>query len=126
MYRVGLKSKEGFLFNIKSRDYEFIMGTKGRGITASETLLASLIGCIGVYIRKYAEGAKLPIGEFGIEAEAELCRESPIRFETINISIDLKGAVSDDRRKEALRRFIKNCPVHSTLKNAPAIEAKVL
>ena len=126
MYKAGLKSKEGFQFNIRSEDYEFSMGARGKGITPSAALLASLIGCVGVYIRKYAEGTKLPIGEFDIQAEGELCRESPVRFRAIKVSIDLKGAVTDERRKEALLRFIKNCPVHNTLHNAPAIEASVL
>jgi len=126
MYKVEVTGREGFLFKVNSNGYQFDFGPKGRGVSPSAAFLASLAGCIGIYIRKYAEGVKLPINEFCVNAEAELCRESPMRFENIKISIDLKGVRLEDRRKEALLRFIKNCPVHNTLKYPPVMEARVL
>lgn len=90
MYRVEVKNSGDSTFNVQSKDYEFIIDTKGKGITPSDTLLASLGSCIGVYIRKYVEGAKLPLGEFSIIIEAEFGKEKPISFKIINVLIDLK------------------------------------
>ena len=117
MYHVevaGSGSAESFL-KVKSKDYEFIIDTKGKGITPPDTLLASLGSCIGVYLRKYAEGAKLDLGEFVITVDAEFSKEPPFCFEQIKAAIDLKGLKLEERRQKALLEFIKNCPVHNTL-----------
>ena len=111
---VGSGSTESFL-KVKSKDYEFIIDTKGKGITPVDTLLASLGSCIGVYLRKYAEGARLDLGEFVITVEAEFSKEPPFCFKQIKAAIDLKGLKLEERRQKALLEFIKNCPVHNTL-----------
>ena len=66
MYKVEISNKGDSVFNVRSKDYEFNVDTKGKGMTPPDTLLASLGSCMGVYIRKYAEGAKLNIGNFKI------------------------------------------------------------
>jgi uncharacterized OsmC-like protein len=80
---------------------------------------------MGVYIRKYCEGARIPIPGFTVAVEADFAKEPPFRFKDIKVSIDLKGATIDGRRKAALIEFIKNCPVHNTLKNAPDFIIKI-
>lgn len=124
MYRVDIESGGGYLFNVKSKDYSFSIGTEGKGITPPDALLASLGSCIGVYIRKYAEGTKLDIGEFSIKVEAEFAKEKPVAFRTINVSVVFKKQLGEDR-KRALLAFIRNCPVHNTLKLNPAVEIEL-
>lgn len=129
MYKVDIESNVEAgapQFTVKVPGYEFFIDTKGKGITPPDALLAGLGSCIGVYIHKYAHGAGLPIDKFGIRVEAEFCREAPVRFKSINVFIDLKGNVLDDRRKRAFWEFVKNCPVHNTLKNNPEVEVKIL
>lgn len=125
MYKVDVTSQGGYQFNVKSKDYEFAVDIKGGGITPPDTLLASLGSCVGVYLRKYAEGAKLPLGEFTVTVEADLGKESPYYFRTISVAVDLKGAALDEKRKAAMLEFIKNCPIHNTLKNNPAITISI-
>jgi uncharacterized OsmC-like protein len=121
MYKVEVAAKGGYRFTVKSKDAEIAVDAKGGAITPPDTLLASLGSCIGVYIRKYAEGAKLPIGEFSVTVESDLGSQTPYYFRRIAVSVDLKGAVLDDRRKKALVEFITNCPVHNTLTRTPEI-----
>jgi len=125
MYHVDIANKGDYLFNVKSKEYEFIVDIKGKGITPPDTLLASLGTCIGVYLRKYAEGVKLDIPEFIIKVDAEFSLEKPVCFKKINVSIDLKGASLDERRLKSLYEFIKNCPVHKTLESNPDVEIKI-
>lgn len=125
MYRVEIESNPGSSFRVKTADYEFIIDTKGKGITPPDTLLASVGSCIGVYLRKYAEGANLPIEKFIISLNAEFSKEPPVCFKQINVAIDLQGVKLEERRKKALIEFIKNCPVHNTLKANPQIEIKL-
>lgn len=51
MYHVDIENNADSSFTVKSRDYEFIIDTKGKGITPPDTLLASIGSCIGVYSR---------------------------------------------------------------------------
>ena len=126
MYSVDISNKGDYLFSIKSKDYNFVIDIKGRGVTPPDTLLASIGSCIGVYIRKYAEGFGIKLKDFGINVEADFTKEPPAHFKNINVSVDLKGLEIGERRKDALIEFVKNCPVHNTLKANPDIEIKIL
>ncbi|MDD5669668.1 MAG: OsmC family protein [Candidatus Omnitrophica bacterium] len=125
MYHVDIRNTGEYVFNVKSKDYELVIDTKGNGITPPDALLASLGSCIGVYLRKYAEGTKLDLPEFSIRVDGELSKEAPVCFRKIDIMIDLKGAHYDERRLKAIHEFVKNCPVHNTLENAPEVEIKI-
>ena len=126
MYRVEVIHKKDFIFQANSGAHEFNIDAKGHdGITPPDTLLASLGSCIGVYIRKYSEGAKLGLDNFSVSLEAEFTKELPMRFGRIDVSIDLKGIVLDERRRAALLQFIKNCPVHNTIEGNPVVEVKL-
>ncbi len=121
MYRIEVTSQPDGTMKAQSKDAAFTIDTKGRGITPPDTLLASLAGCVGVYVRKYAGGAKLVLDDFVITAEAEFTKEPPLMFKEISVTVDLKGVLLDERRKQALVAFIENCPVHHTLQATPAV-----
>ena len=125
MYHVDITNAGDYSFKVKSKDYEFIVDIKGKGVTPPDALLASLGTCVGVYLRKYAEGLKLTLPEFSISVDADFSKEVPICFRKINVNVDLKGMQLDDRRLKALHEFIKNCPVHKTIKNNPEVEIKI-
>ena len=126
MYKVDIIHSKDYTFKAQSAGNEFSIDAKGKdGATPPDVLLASVASCLGVYVRKYAEGAKLDLSGFKISAEAEFAQE-PLSFKVINVSIDLKGAKLDERRNKALLEFIKNCPVHNTLKGNPALEIKLI
>ncbi|MCX5701857.1 MAG: OsmC family protein [Candidatus Omnitrophica bacterium] len=126
MYHVDIFNKGDSAFRAKSKDYEFVVDTKGNGVTPPDTLLASLGTCIGVYIRKYSEGARLKIDEFKISVDAEFSKEPPICFKEIKVNIEFKGLELQELRKKALIEFIKNCPIHNTFKSNPLIEVDIL
>jgi putative redox protein len=119
MYQVNISNHGDYKFDVASKDYQFVVDIKGKGVTPPDAFLASIGSCIGVYIRKYAEGTRLDIKDFDISVQAEFTKDAPIRFARIDVAIDLKGANIDERRKAALLEFIKNCPVHNTIKNNP-------
>ena len=126
MYRVEISSSARQSFHVKSKGHEFTIDSKGEeGITPPDVLLASLASCVGVYIRKYIEGAKLEISQFSVSAEADFSSEAPICFKKINVSVDLKGVKLDERRLKAMSEFIKKCPIHNTLKNDPEVDIKI-
>ena len=126
MYKVEIVHNQELAFSVKAGESEFIVDAKGKGLTPLDALLAGLGSCIGVYIRKYAEGSKLNLVNFKINLFAELSKESPLLFRQISVEIDLKSSPIDERRQKALLEFIKNCPAHNTLKANPLIEFKLI
>jgi len=126
VYKVNVNSKSGYSFRVKAANYAFDVDASGKAITPPDTLLAGLGTCIGVYIRKYAEGAKLDLGEFDINVEADFSSEKPVSFKKIKVNIDLKNVRLEDKRKNALLAFVKNCPVSNTLKANPDIDVRIL
>lgn len=125
MYRVDIINSGDYSFKVRSKDSEFLVDIKGKGMTPPDVLLASIGSCIGVYLRKYAEGAKLELPEFSISASADFSQDKPVCFRKIDVAVDLKGAKFDERRLQAMREFIENCPVHMTLKNNPEVEISI-
>lgn len=122
MYHVDVTNSGDQTFKAKTQSGdELVIGTKAEGINPLTTLLAALGGCMGVYLRRFIEGTKLPIKDFSITLDAELVKEPPMRFREINVSVDLKGARLDEGKKRAMLEFIHNCPVHNTLKHDPVI-----
>lgn len=126
MYKVDIVNSGDSVFKVRSKEYEFAIDTKGKGVTPPDALLASLGSCLGVYIRKYADGAQLGIKDFAITVEGDFCKETPAYFKNINVVIDFKGVKVDERRQKAFYDFIMNCPVHNTLKNNPHVEIRMV
>jgi len=125
MYRVDVTHIKDYEFAVRSGAHELIIDAKaGAGLTPPDALLASLGSCIGVYIQKYLDGAKLAPGAFKITVEAEFAKD-PLSFKLIKIEAKLGGIQLDDKRKTAFLEFIKNCPVHNTLKGSPRVEVKL-
>ena len=125
MYQVEIIHNQELSFTAKAGETEFVIDAKGKGLTPLDAFLSGLGSCVGVYIRKYSEGAKLNLNNFKIIVSAELSPESPVSFREIDVTIDLKACVLDERRQKALLAFIKNCPAHNTLKGSPEIVFKI-
>lgn len=122
MYHVDVTNSGDHAFKAKTQSGEELnIGASPEGINPLTTLLAALGSCMGVYLRRFIEGTKLPIKEFIITLDAELVKEPPMRFREINVLVDLKGARLDEGKKRAVLEFIHNCPAYNTLKHDPAI-----
>jgi len=126
MYKAEARHNKDLSFSINSQGHGLIIDAKGvEGITPIDTLLAALASCIGVYIRKYSEGAKLNLENFIVRAEGELSNEPPRALKEISVFIDLKDVKLDSRRQKALLDFIHNCPIHNTLAGSPKIKVNL-
>jgi uncharacterized OsmC-like protein len=126
MYQVAVTHKKEMTFGVSASTGNFTVDAAGKdGVTPPDALLAALATCVGVYIRKYAHGASLSLENFSVSAQAEFTKEPPYCFKEIGVTIDLAGASLDERRKKALLEFIKNCPVHNTLKAVPAVTVEI-
>ncbi len=127
MYKVQVKNKGKSEVYVKSQSGEFTVDTDAKTAVAPlDTLLAALGSCMSFYIRKFAQSANIQMDLFTLDVEADLVSDKGYRFKDIKVSIDLDGAVIDDIKKQSLVQFVKNCPVHNTLRNMPEIDIKVV
>ena len=126
MYKVQVRHNQALAFTVRTNESEFIIDAQGKGLTPLDALLAGLGSCVGVYICKYAQGAKLNLVDFKVDVSAQLSSDAPFSFRTISVEIDLKNSGLDERRQKALLEFVKHCPAHNTLKGNPEIEFKLL
>jgi putative redox protein len=125
LYKVDITNSGTSQFNVKSKDYSFIIDTQGQGVTPPDALLASLGSCIGVYLKKYLDNGKMAYSGFSISVEAEFRKDAPVGFDIIKILVDVRGAEIEDRRRQAIMDFIRNCPVHNTLELKPDIRIEI-
>jgi uncharacterized OsmC-like protein len=93
-------------------------GGTNQGLTPTETLMASLIGCTNVITHKVAEKNGVDIDSLSVKLEAQfdrrgvtLAEEVNVPFPTVTLTIDLvtgADAAAVEKVKRDLQRF---CPV---------------
>jgi len=125
MFKVELAHRQDYVFEASAGNSRLTIDAKGQAVGPLDALLIALGSCIGVYTRKYAESAKLDIKDFRVAVEAELSKEQPLRFSEIKVRLELGQTHLDERRKKAILEFIKNCPVHNTLKGNPVVSVAI-
>jgi putative redox protein len=124
MYQVDILNKQGNLFEIKAGKNVLVIEPLSENLSPGEALLASLGSCIGFYTRKYLDNAKIPVQGFSLRLEADFS-DAPMRFKEIKVVLDLKDTPLEPARRESLLKFVRNCPIHNTLKSDPSIEVEI-
>lgn len=124
MYKVEARHTNDMRFEVKGKEGNVIVDGRGGAISPLEILLSSLGTCIGVYIRSFAEKMKMSIEHFIVQVWSDLTKEAPYRFKDIHVSIAIKEGQLEEGKKEALLHFVKNCPVHETLRISLKIEVE--
>lgn len=126
MYEVDVDYEGSSKYKVKSLNYEVKIDFPKAdgsidGITPPALLLASFGSCLAVYLERYLNEAGIAFKKFFINVKSDICKETPHYLKVIDVRVDVRGASLDEKRKEALLRFIKNCPVHNTLMHKPEI-----
>lgn len=96
------------------------------GVEPIPMFLGSLGGCFAVYLERFLEGKKMAFKGFDIKVKSELTKESPFYLKVIDVDIKISGLNLDKENKEALLRFVNNCPLHNTLHHNPTINVNVV
>ena len=117
--------------DIISRDVESIIdepearGGTNLGLTPTETLLASLIGCSNVITHRIAEKQGVKIENLDITADAKfdksgasIIEEIEVPFPEVNLNINIKCDANEEqfnKIKEQLRMY---CPISKVIGNS--------
>ena len=94
-------------------------GGNDLGMNPPEVFMASLGSCIGVYIAKYCDAAKINSEGMDIFLDWSLS-DDKTKIQRINVRIELPNA-DVGRRKDALLKVAGHCLIHNTIQNPPDI-----
>jgi putative redox protein len=123
--RVG---PSGFRTELEARTHGLIadepesLGGTNRGPTPYEYLLLALGGCMAMTLRMYADRKSWPLEGVEIrlrtershEKDCENCEKATVGLTTIERTIQLTGALSEEQRTRLLQ-IADRCPVKQTL-----------
>lgn len=114
-YLVEISNNGNAIFNVKARENKFEIEPMGKGLAPAEVLLASLGSCVGLYTKRYLEGARINNTGFEIKIESDFCKDAPIRLKEVKVYLNLKDVAIDEVRRKSLLEFVKKCPIGHTL-----------
>lgn len=120
MYSAAVTNRGTYANYARTKHGEFVVGMKGGGSSAIDTVLAGLCGCIAYYLRDAMLEKHITYTSFDVKAETDLTPDGT-RFAAISVTIQLEGspAISPDDIASLLMAAEK-CQVHNTLRaNSP-------
>jgi len=123
------EAKSHSLTEIKCRDVSSLIdepterGGTNKGLTPTETLMASLVACTNVIFRKTAHANGIHVHALNIRLETQFDRRGvtlqegiAIPFPKITMYVDLKTDADDAKVAEAKRQLNMYCPVSKVIR----------
>ena len=117
--------------DILARDVESVIdepnvrGGTNLGLTPTETLMASLIGCTNVISNRIAERLKVKINKMDINVEAtfnkdgvSLSKEVEVPFPEINLNIKIDTNASKEQLETIKKELKMYCPMSKVITNS--------
>ncbi len=120
MYRASVENRGDSRHYATTRHDGFVLDTEGTGSNPIDTLLASLCGCLGHYVRDYLHGRQIAYRGYEIAAEAGVTPDKA-RLGGIVVRIDLKEVQLDDRQAAELLASVEQCKVRAALADNPGV-----
>ncbi len=124
MFKAFIENKGDSKYYVTTRHASFVLDTEGNGANPIDTLLASLSGCIGHYVKDYLVEHRIAHSGFAIETESGVTPDKT-RLSEIKVRIDLKDVNLDDRQVAEMLKFIENCKIHKILKENPGVSVSL-
>lgn len=120
MFKASIENRGDSKYYATTRHSGFVLDTEGNGTNPIDTLLASLCGCMGHYVRDYIVDRQIAHSGFSIEAEAGVTPDKA-GLAGIKVRIDLKDVKLNDQQAAEMLKFIEKCKVHKILKENPGV-----
>ena len=125
METLDVKYKGGMGFEARARQHALTIdlsidkGGRDLGMNPPEIFIASLGSCIGVYVARYCQNAKLNAEGMTVHLEWELSDDKK-KIGAINVSIALPEA-EVGKREKAILEVAHHCLIHNTILGQPEI-----
>jgi uncharacterized OsmC-like protein len=125
MYKAMIENKGDSRCYATTRHSSFVLDTEGQGANPVDTLLASLCGCLGHYVRDYLLDRQIVHSGFVVDAEAGITPDKA-RLAGINVRIDLKDVRFDTQQAAEMLTYIEKCKVHKILREHPGVSVALV
>lgn len=112
MYKAFTENKGDSKHYATTRHSNFVLDTAGNGSNPIDTLLASLCGCMGHFVRDYMIAHQITHNGFNIETEADMTADKTLG--KISVRVDLKDVKFNDSQMAEMLKYMENCPVHKS------------
>ena len=100
-------------------------GGTNQGLTPTETLIASLVGCTNVITQRIAEKMGIEIGQMQVDAAAKFDRrgvaleeEIEVPFPTVVLDIDIQTNASEEQMTQLRADLVRFCPIAKVIRGA--------
>ena len=100
-------------------------GGTNQGLTPTETLVASLIGCTNVITQRIAHGMEVEIADMKVDAHARfdrrgvsLTEEIEVPFPSIDLHVDIQTNATEEQMAAIRTDLQKFCPIAKVIRNS--------
>ena len=129
MVRLEAVFEENARFTVKCRTHEITIDQPkdndgdDMGMTPPELLAGSMASCIGFYVARYCQQAKIDTAGLSVSCDWNV-GGSPKHMQGFDLNIHLP-AVPENRRK-AIEKVAASCLIHATLAQQPEVHISLL
>lgn len=121
MYKASIENRGDSKSFATTRHASFVLDTEGEGANPIDTLLASLCGCLGHYVRDYLADHQIAHNGFSIVAEAGTTADKA-SLADIKVRIALADVKLDGQQSAEMLQFMKNCKVYRILHQSTGVD----
>jgi len=128
MARLKAIYEGGAKFTVACRTHEITVdqpvdnGGDDAGMTPPEIMAGSMASCIGFYVARYCEQAKIDTVGLYVSADWNV-GGTPKHMEEFDIQIYLPEM--PENRRSAIERVAKTCLIHATLSETPTVNISI-
>jgi uncharacterized OsmC-like protein len=109
-------------------------GGDGLAACSGDMLLEALVACAGVTLRAVATALNIDLRGGTVRAEGDLdfrgtlgvAKDAPVGFRSIRLTFDLDTDAGEEQLASLLKLTERYCVIYQTLRNPPAVEAKIV
>jgi len=117
--RITVRDVEGLI------DEPEVRGGTNQGLTPTETLMASLIGCTNVVTQRIAHGKGVEVSAMDVRLAAQFDRRGVLLqdevdqpFSDLVMNIDITTNATDEQMAEIKSDLAKFCPIAKVIRNS--------
>ncbi|MDQ7002102.1 MAG: OsmC family protein [Ghiorsea sp.] len=129
MARLKAVFEGGSRFTVACRSHSITIdqpkdnGGEDMGMTPPEIMASSLASCIGFYVARYCEQAKIDATGLTVSCDWQVGGK-PKHMESFDVQVALPNF--PEKRRKAIERVAQSCLIHATLGETPEVRVSLV
>ncbi len=97
-------------------------GGEDLGMTPPEIMASSLASCIGFYVARYCEQAKIDATGLAVSCDWQVGGQ-PKHMQKFDVQVELPNL--PEKRRKAIEKVAESCLIHATLGQSPEVNVSL-